>query len=193
MNVQKKLNSAFFLHKQRRSAFKVREFRKRTCGRLKKPAGRKSFALDAPAPWWKGCERGQREARRRPRRKTAVCRRNKLMAIIAAFSRKALGGWRPSESGPWKRGFLEEWSVWGRSAAERNLCADKIFLLRIFLGRKPFEYKESFYIKSLPLCAKGLKYAKFFLRKNLFSKPRFLLASSHHGIGIFSMGIFLSL
>ena len=34
----------------------------------------------------------QRETRRRPRRKTAICRRNKLMAIIAAFSRKALGG-----------------------------------------------------------------------------------------------------
>ena len=51
------------------------------------------------------------------------------MAIIAAFSRKALGGRRPSASGPWKRGFQEEWSVWEKSAAERNLCADiKIFI-----------------------------------------------------------------
>ena len=108
------------------------DLEKEPAGRLKKPAGGKSSALDAPAPWWKGCERGQREARRRPRRKTAVCRRNKLMAIIAAFSRKALGGRRPSESGPWKRGFLEEWSVWGKSAAERNLCANKIFIEDIF-------------------------------------------------------------
>ena len=51
------------------------------------------------------------------------------MAIIAAFSRKVLGGRRPSASGLWKRGFLEEWSVWAKSAAERNLCADiKIFI-----------------------------------------------------------------
>ena len=51
------------------------------------------------------------------------------MAIIAFFLIEALGDRRPSASGSWKRGFLEEWSVWGKSAAERNPCADiKIFI-----------------------------------------------------------------
>lgn len=47
------------------------------------------------------------------------------MSIIAAFSREVLGGRRPSASEPWKRGSMKEWSVWGKFAAERNLCAHK--------------------------------------------------------------------
>ena len=67
------------------------------------------------------------------------------MAIIAFFSRKASGGRRPSASGPWKRGFLEEWSVWGKSTAERNLCADiKIFIDGYFWGGSLLNIKRVF-------------------------------------------------
>ena len=34
----------------------------------------------------------------------------------------------------------------GEFAAGWNLCADRIFLLRIFLGRKPFEYRLRVFI-----------------------------------------------
>ena len=116
---KKKWNSAFFLHKQRRSAFKVRDFRKRTCGRLKKPAGGKSL------PHWMCLRRGVR--------------------VASADSAKQGGGRRPSASGPWKRGSLEEWSVWGKSAAERNLCADiKIFIDGYFWGGSLLNIKRVF-------------------------------------------------
>ena len=34
----------------------------------------------------------------------------------------------------------------GELAAGRSLCADRIFLVRIFLGRKPFEYRLRVFI-----------------------------------------------